>query len=363
MISISLSTFRSTVFRDSFSFSEISLSSSSTPKTTTSDIPTADCTNKSCKSYNSFCINDDALEQDPKNKNYDNANEIKDMNTEDKSLCHNAQINFCIPKIHIEYIESSESEHDDLNDIETLNSITELITTGNRTSAASSESIKILKKYPSRDTIIDQIKNLNIDNTNHSDIELDPSDREDDAYIRQKSYHRKRKIGSIKKPSKPKQEITIKDYHKHVARQTLLDTLRRKRASKQNKNEKTGSITKFASASRPKSIGKNFRYLTSFSKSKSNSYLDITKSNLDNVSIQTEGSKESRNESSSLKDTNESSKSETSTALVLDTTNASVSLLNNAQRFSFKHLKDQSKTAISTIQKFIEVTFDRGKSE
>ena len=82
------------------------MSSSSSQKTTRPNSGAMTHSTTSFKSINSNCTNkdmllkDDVIANDNKNKDY----HCSDIQAGDEQLCHNAQSNLIIPKIHIEFV-------------------------------------------------------------------------------------------------------------------------------------------------------------------------------------------------------------------------------------------------------------------
>ena len=194
-----------------------------------------------------------------------------------------------------------------------------------------------------------------------SDTKIEKQDQlvgEHNSSIRKKPSQKIHNICNLRRVPKQQKELSIKEYHKYIAQKSLLDTLRRKHGSKQSKSEISSSSKKRVSpAASPKVKRLRSNKLTSFNKIKSHSYLDIHLKNLN----------ENANKSDECNvlipkpSVPSASNDDSNDNLDLDLSSTSVALPNNAQRFSLKQLKTQSKTAISSIQKFIEVTFDRGK--
>lgn len=338
------------------SFSELSMSSSSSQKTTRPNSEAMTHSINSFKSINSNCVNKETLEKDDANT-IENQNEEKhcfNAQAKDKPLCHNAQSNLIIPQIHIELVEANESNGVESDNPDCLNSNSEL--TSYTEKCVSLASVPILNKSRQFETMINKMTTLKLRDTTIA--KQDQLHGMENSSIRKKPSQKIQSLRNVRRIPKPQKELSIKEYHKYVAQKSLLETLRRKHAPQQNKSEISSSMKKRVSpAASPKVKRLKSKKLTSFNKLKSHSYLDIHLKNLN----------ENANKSDECNvlipkpSIPSASNNDFDDNLDLDLSNTSVTLPNNAQRFSLKQLKSQSKTAISSIQKFIEVTFDRGK--
>ena len=373
--------FRSTVYRVSTSFSETSMSSSSSPKITRSGSEAANFSAKSLKSIDSFRTNREDLEKDDDvNESHqihfvNSQPEYKSLNlkplnpnsqTEDKPLSPIVQ-SLKIPKIKITTVESCEYIEFEKSDIFGLSA--DLSSNKNELFVLSPGSMHTEIGCKSSETMIDEMlipktMSLSLNGVNEGktqgELQVILTDGDETPVHRNISSERKRKIGCFARAPKLRNEVTLTDYHKYVARKTLLDTLRRRHVPDHKQNRSRSTIDNCDGAAISRRERKRFMSLVSSKSIKANSYFNIHFQKDNEIEKKIEANDNLMDETCSLKEAKEIAKREdVSTANKIDT---SVTLLNNTRRFSFQQLKDQSKSAISTFQKFIEVTFDRGKS-
>lgn len=349
------------------SFSETSMSSSSSPKITSPGSDAVTLLTKSLKSIDSFRTNKDDFDQDGDVNESNDSHFIK-SETRNKPISPTAH-SFQIPEIRITPVESCESEHFAFEKPDTIDSSSNLTFDENEPCILTSKSTQIEKGFDNSEAMIDQmiipkIMSLNLNGVNENggqlEVEVTSTVGDETTAYRKSSSERKRKVQCFTKTPKLHKEVSLTDYHKYVARKTLLDTLRRRHVPIHKQYKSSNTIDKSESIAISKKKRKSFKNLISSKKRKSNSYFNIhfPKDNENQNKI--EANDKFTGETCSLKQENEATKQ--AEFSITDKIDAPVTLLNNTRRFSFQQLKDQSKSAISTFQKFIEVTFDRGKS-
>ena len=164
------------------------------------------------------------------------------------------------------------------------------------------------------------------------------------------------KISSCESGRK-RNEMTMKEYHKYVARKNLMQKLNSKSTLPNRFDEPITQNDKHKKYNPPSN--ELSRALNALGQKRSRSILSL------NINYKTNDTiKQTNEEAQGLLDEPISLAEECSSSVGSTSVKSRLSFLNDAKRIiSFKKIKSKSKSAISSMQKLIEIPFDRGKSD
>ena len=168
---------------------------------------------------------------------------------------------------------------------------------------------------------------------------------------------------STSESGRKRNEMTMKEYHKYVARKNLMQKLNTKRTLPNKFDESITQNDQHKKHNPPTNEISKTLNLLGQKRSRSILSLNINFKSTDTIKKANEEAQGLLDEAISLacsKDGREECASSVGSASV----RSRLSFVNNAKRIiSLKKLKNKSRSAISSMQKLIEIPFDRGKSE